>query len=153
MRTLSLSAEFKGFARRLDNCAQCLCHLPCDWHMATHVTQPAWWWDQSNQAIKGHSFQTSSCNFIFRYTTLQVKQLDKMTKFDLIKCTSNDSERFMHIIENETVWRHCSSLRNVLFWHLVDSIGSQCPLCTGKYDESGQWRRVVSTRSFWKKTF
>lgn len=38
---LSLSAEFKAFVRRQDNCARCQCRLPCDWHTAGHVTQPA----------------------------------------------------------------------------------------------------------------
>lgn len=66
------AAELKGFVRCQDNCARCQCRLPCDWHMANHVTQPAWWWDQRNQeAIKKHWCQTTgsmngSCHFIFR---------------------------------------------------------------------------------------
>lgn len=43
----------------LDNCAGYQCLLPCDCHMAGHVTQPSLWWDQRIQeALKRHWFHT-----------------------------------------------------------------------------------------------
>lgn len=33
----------------LDNCGRCQWLLPCDWHMAAHVTLAAWWWAQHNR--------------------------------------------------------------------------------------------------------
>lgn len=53
-------AELSGFVWFPDNCARCPCHLPCAWHMVSHVTQAACWWGQRNQdAIKRDCFHTN----------------------------------------------------------------------------------------------
>lgn len=152
----------RGFVWCQNNCARCPCHLPCDWHMVSHVTQAACWWGQRNQeAIKRDCFHTTR-----RWMAPVISASDLWLLWQIIRhCKANSVKIYYNLLlqqlkdiptfaifilysgqRNETV-RTKGSLSWLVNWDYVFLAFSWLwwkPLSTGEQDVSALWGEVCA---------